>query len=102
MQTELIQRWWHDCSSKACRLPREHAQTWFRLINQVVRHHRLYRQSGKYADQRTHRSRCRRALTQARWELMLLSMYGLIQPAELKALEELQCSLERSLETQNH
>jgi hypothetical protein len=98
VSSDLIRRWWHDCSSAACRLPQENAEAWFRLINQVVRFYRLFQHSVNPTEQRTYRSRCRHALAKARWELMLLAMVNLLNPSEMKILEELQVSLERSLE----
>jgi len=94
---ELIRQWWHNCSSTACSLPKEHTQEWLNLISEVVRNYRLLTHCTHPSDQRFYRKLCQEALVKSRWELMLISMYGYIPQDELHSLEALQTSLEQSL-----
>jgi hypothetical protein len=97
LSPELIQQWWHNCSSTACSLPREHTHEWIKLISEVVRSYRRFIQSTNSVDQRYYRTLCRESMAKARWEFMLISMYGLIPQKELVSLEELQTNIEQSL-----
>ncbi|MCK5241484.1 hypothetical protein KAR34_03435 [bacterium] len=97
LSPELIHQWWHTCSSAACTLPQEHTHEWITLISEVVRNYRLFVQSTNSIDQRYYRNLCRESIAKTRWELTLISMYGFIPQEEIKALEELQTSIEQSL-----
>ncbi|MBN1596447.1 hypothetical protein JW933_11025 [candidate division FCPU426 bacterium] len=94
---QIIQKWWHNCSSTACTLPPEHTQEWLNLISEVVRNHRLFLLSQDPAEKRFYRKRCIEALVKSRWELMCIAMYGLIPQEQIQELEKLQTSLAKSL-----
>lgn len=98
ISAELVERWWHNFTSAACSLPREHSREWIQLISQVVRYYRMLLNSSQTSSKRAYWSLCRSALAKSRWELMLLSIYGYISPAQMFNLDELQKTLERSLE----
>ncbi|MCK5218079.1 hypothetical protein KAR10_01070 [bacterium] len=97
LSPELIHQWWLNCSSAVCTLPQEHTHEWIALINEAVRNYRLFIQSTHSNDQRYYRNLCRESMAKTRWELMLISMYGFIPQEEIRALEELQTSIEQSL-----
>ncbi len=94
----LVQTWWQNFSSKACSLPQEQTQGWLDLISTFVRNYHRLLHSSRPADQRLYRERCQDALAKSRWELMLISMYGYIPQQEMAILQELQASLEKSLQ----
>ncbi len=94
----IIDKWWHNCSMTACILPKEHTEEWLDLISQVVRYYRLMQHCQQASDQKQYRSLCQHALAKAKWELMLLSIYGHISKDQMKGLEELQSSLEQALQ----
>lgn len=98
VSANIIDQWWHDCSSTACYLPKEQTEEWLELISQVVRYFRLMQHCKNSADQKHFRTLCQHALAKSKWELMLLSVYGQIPQKQLHSLESLQHSLEKDLE----
>ena len=95
--SSIIDQWWHDHSTTACILPKEHTEEWLDLISKVVRYYRLMRNCKNPADQKHYKNHCQHALAQSRWELMLLSIYGHISKRQMKSLEKQQLSLENTL-----